>query len=143
MTDLLPDDLVWEEGPLAILSEQAPLLKSKTEEIVIAKVIEADTPYGLYKPPRYDFFLIAIPLKYFHHRLFTVKCHEESYPVAFTFLDQKLEKELKSKLGEWKGWLRAKSEEEFELILKTIFRSERTQELIGSLMKLSEEFTPN
>lgn len=139
MMDLSPHESETEEAPLTILSAQASLLGSKTENIVVAKVIQAETPYGFYKPPRYDFFLIAIPLEYFHHRLFTVKCSNESYPVIF-FFDEKLERELKSKLGEWKGKLKAKSAEAFMSILSEIFHSERTHELIGSLLLLSEEF---
>ena len=44
--------------PLTILREQASLLGGKTDNVVVAKVIEAETRYGFYDPPRYDFFRV-------------------------------------------------------------------------------------
>ncbi|MGB0386763.1 MAG: hypothetical protein ACPGWR_18275 [Ardenticatenaceae bacterium] len=122
--------------PLTILREQASLLGSKTDNVVVAKVIEDDS----YDPPKYDFYLIAIPLENFHHRLFSIQ-YEIPYPVFFDFRkEKKLEQEIEEKRGKWKWELPAYSEEEFESILYEIFHSERIKKVIGSLLTLSEEF---
>lgn len=134
MSELQSDN--HERHPLTILREQASLLGSKTDNVVVAKVIQA----GDYDPPRYDFFLIAIPIENFHQRLFSIE-YKKPYPVFFVFgKEKRLEQELREKRGEWKWELPAYSEEEFESILYDIFHSERTKHLIGSLLKLSDEF---
>lgn len=135
MSDLLSHH--DESHPLTILRQQASLLGSKTDDVVMAKILVNEEYID---PPQYDFFLIALALDNFHKRLFSIE-YKKPYPVFFDFRNEKkLEQELRDKLGEWKWGLAAKSEEEFESILTVIFHSDRTKHIIGSLMTLSDEF---
>ena len=125
--------------PEIILKEQASLLGEKTNQIVVAEVSQAKTSFTYLDPSRYNFYLVAPRLENFnsesfHYRLFAIECPNKFYPVVF-HLGKQLQQEFNGKEK-----LIAKSEEEFISILSEIFHSERTRQVIGSLLELSEAF---
>lgn len=129
--------------PEIILKEQASLLGEKTNHIVVAEVSQAETSFAYPEPSSYNFYLVAPRLEnfdseYFHYRLFTIRKASTNnfYPLVF-HLGQQLQQEFNGNLSS-KGKLIAKSEEELISILSQIFHSERTRQIIGTLLELSE-----
>ena len=53
-------------------------------------------------------------------------------------IDEEVERELKHKLGKWDGLLTARSEEQFESVLRVIFNSWSTRRVIYSLLAQNE-----
>jgi hypothetical protein len=145
MTYLLWPDEVSEVGidaPIAILQEQASLLGKNTSHVVEAKISRSE----IYIPSkkhgfRYDFSLYAPILRNYVYYLFSTTHHyTDWYPVIFHLDDEKMRKELSSKLGEWQGNLTASSEEEFCTILSAIFQSKKTEGVIARIIAQSKQY---
>jgi hypothetical protein len=146
MTSFWPDDIArpTAKAPVAILKEQASFLGKKTRNLVEVKIAPNET-YSGGSTFSYDFNIVA-PTLNFSYGLFSIVHGIGLYPVFFK-LDDSLFEEVRLALGEGqpdkstdkvisrygKGVL-AKSEEEFEGILKAILNSEKTKRVIRGII---------
>jgi len=137
MDNLWPDDIttINVKVPVAILREQASLLGKKTQNIVESQVQRLDKgleDVGMFV---YGFYIVAPALGNYRYKLFTV-CHDvSSYPVNFD-----IDEDIKNEICPDKNTISAESEKEFLEILKKIFQSKRTKQIIGSLISQSVTF---
>jgi len=151
MVDLWPPELKVAEvkSPVAILREQAALLKGKTEH-----EIEADVELGESKTQGfiYHFYLVAPTLNNYHFRLFSVVHDVTLYPVTI-YVGEDLGEELSATVDkedqsnkivqllsnsgfakiELKYTLQAENEADFIELLGKILQSRKTREVIGAL----------
>ncbi len=82
----------------------------------------------------YQLLLTTPALPNYTYSHFTIIHHGvDLYPVVFR-IDEEVERELKHKLGKWDGLLTARSEEQFESVLRGIFNSWSTRRVIYSLL---------
>jgi hypothetical protein len=144
MIDLWPDGLsaVDQRSPLTVLKEQASLLGEKTQNIVIAVLEDVNTlgPWSLKKYPfKYEFLLTCPALGHYRFRLFSIGYDIDIYPVRFA-LDSDVAGEIFEDFEETHEepgmdiLLLASNEEEFSKILKRIFSSRKTVQVIRALL---------
>ena len=145
--NLWPDDVVEVSGPkapAAILREQGSLLGKKTQNLVLGRVVaeqEEGPKTGHYVRPSptrgtgaqgptpifvYAFYLVAPALDNYHYKLFTMKHGIKLYPVMVQCPNVKLRRPG------------ARTQEEFLAILREIFASEHTRQVIESLLAQSQ-----
>ena len=134
MVDLWPKDIseISIKSPVAILREQASLLGQKTKGLVTAEVKSVSFNTVDYEPSligetdevfTYGFFISAPSLNY-ASRLFVIMHGINLYPVTvIPDIDVIAE-----------GDVTATSEEEFLEILKIFLGSEKTKQIISSLL---------
>lgn len=151
MIDLWPPELKVApvKSPVAILREQAALLKSKTDG-----EIEADVELGESKTQGfiYHFYLIAPTLNNYRFRLFSVVHDVSLYPVRI-YVGEDLGEELNATLDkedqsnkiaqilsnsgfakiDLRYTLVASTEADFIELLSRILQSRKTREVIGAL----------
>lgn len=137
MQDLWPKDLIkdscnFSRTPVIILREQAALLGQKTNNLVEAEVVQNKTTRGDWA---YDFVIVAPTLDY-EYKLFTIAYNLNLYPVIID-VGEEIYKEIDLEYLDWK--LFATSEEEFIDHLTSIFRTTKTQKVIGTLLALCQE----
>lgn len=157
MDDLWSDDItsIDIKVPVAILREQAFLLGKKTKNIVEAEVkridisdegsgsgqgidISNEMPLNSVELNedltkfRYGFYILAPALGNYRYKLFTIWHDVNLYPVNFT-----TDEDIKNEIYPDKNTISAKSEEEFLEILKKIFQSKRTKQIIRAIFSQS------
>lgn len=81
---------------------------------------------------RYGFYIVAPALGNYRYKLFTIQHDVNLYPVKFT-----TDEDIKNEIYPDKNTISAGSEKEFLEILKKIFQSKRTKQIIGSLLSQS------
>jgi hypothetical protein len=145
MIDLWPSEFstVDQRSPLTILKEQASLLGEKTQNIVIAE-LEYTPPAGGWRqnnyPFKYGFVLTCPALGNYRFRLFSIGYDIYMYPVRFD-LDSdvagEILKDTHVELGK-DGTFQASYEEEFIEILKRIFSSRKTVQVIRALLSQAQ-----
>jgi len=151
MIDLWPQALAVAQtkSPVAILREQASLLRDKTEHEV-----EAEVELGESKTQGfiYHFYLVAPTLNNYRFRLFSVVHYITLYPVLI-YVGEDIGEELQATVNhedpsnklaqilsnsgfakiEPKYTLQAETETEFMELLSMILQSQKTREVIGAL----------
>ncbi len=142
MTDLWPNDLatVTMRSPFTILKEQAALLGAKTSNIVKARVQRTHgRPLPAPSPAfRYDFLITAPALDNYTYRLFYLDYDVDFYPVRFV-MDEAIANELGIVRGQA---LNAAGEQEFTDILKQIFASQKTRQVIQAILSQAIDLGP-
>lgn len=147
MKNLWPDDIVADRESttsLRILKEQAINLGSLTKNIVKAEVrsrkdLNTKNSSKLY----FDFNIIAPLLQNYRYRLFQVAFDiGRLYPIEM-FLDEDLSHELGHEVNvednSKRAPIRVQSDFEFEGLLKEIFNTRTTRNIIKNLKDSSEE----
>jgi hypothetical protein len=121
--DLWPSRFVAATGgsPIGILRDQAALLGTKTDNVVQATVKSSATRDD---EVEHRFYLLAPALDNYRYLLFTVR--------------YRVDKPFPLKLQEDVKWQTIKSEERLLAALADIFKSERTSQVIASLIEQSE-----
>ncbi len=131
MDDLWPEYLTVTEmkAPIAILREQASLLGKKTQNIVQAQTDRVDADSDVFY---YVFHIVAPGLGNYRYRLFAIRHNIDFYPVVFD-----IGQDMKDEIYPDREKISAGSEKEFLDILKKIFQSERTKQIIQALISQS------
>jgi len=141
MPDLWPDDIanINIRSPLSVLKEQASLLGDRTANVVQGLVTTTDKRQPIWAREDDQFihtFWIASPaLNDYQYRLFDISHTIELYPVTFD-LGEKLGADVIPTIARFvsKGAIIARNEEEFVEILKAIFTSKRSRDIIQALL---------
>lgn len=154
MQDLWPaniTDTTVIDSPLSILREQARLLGEKTKNLV-----KADVGQGTAENQKfvYHFYIIAPTLNNYHYRLFTIEYGVEIYPLII-YMDESLGTELnatklanrdtlqamvnslasyRSEVPSERYIMTVPSQERFVEALRKILNSNRTRQVIGSIL---------
>ena len=127
--NLWPDDLVVSgpKAPAVILREQGALLGKRTNNLVLGRVVaqnqDTEKADGAFL---YTFYLVAPALDNYHYKLFIMKHGINLYPVMVHCPKVKLRR------------IGARTQEEFLGILREIFASEHTRQVIESLLAQSQ-----
>jgi hypothetical protein len=156
MINLWPNDIsdTTDVSPVSIMREQAHLLGEKTKNLVIADVSRGSFDSQNFV---YHFYIVAPPLNNYRYRLFTIEHGIEMYPLT-VYMDEALGIELsadklaktqteimqdviksisfdndRTKLSE-RYVLIISSEETFLEVLNKILNSNRTRQVIRSLL---------
>ena len=116
--DLWPVDIATTElrSPVAILREQATLLADKTEGLIVGNVRTVTLAEQL----QHTFMFVAPALSHCTFDLFNFTHGPSLYPVDASNQEGKV--------------IRIESEEEFMNFLRDLFSSERTKQIIHSLI---------
>jgi len=124
--DLWPNEfgVTDENAPVAILREQASLLPEKTGWKLQGKV--STRVEG--KSFEHYFYIVVPALDDYHYRLFKIKHEIEPYPL---WIDSEVFPQTDYEVG---------TADEFIRALKTIFTSEQTKKLIGTLLRQIETY---
>jgi len=157
MEDLWPKDIggTRYETPVSILQKQADLLGKKTNNLVKADTSQGTTNNGRFI---YHFYIVAPTLGNYRYRLFSIEHDVDFYPLII-YLDEALGDELdiepveaptqrrltvESAVRNFLGAdqaqpsvnyiLSADTKEDFVNILKEILSSQRTQQVVSSLL---------
>jgi hypothetical protein len=133
MIDLWPQQLgtLPIKAPVTILKEQASILGTKTQNVVIAEVTHARGEAGRFA---YDFDLVAPALQSYRFELFSIEYGIDLYPVYFTLegtLRNEIMPDLKTK------YATTQNEQGFLALLKQILNSNRTKQAILTLVAQS------
>lgn len=146
MSDLWPEDItkVTVIAPVAILKEQAAMLGEKTQHLVEAEVETIAYPSRRYQCDFGYTFDIVAPLLAYRYRLFSIYYGVSMYPVEVD-LEEEMKKDVTTKLTDYKeskktGWeklIQADSKNEFLTILKEIFASTKTKQVIQAILAQS------
>jgi len=142
MENLWPENLTVTEtkAPVIILREQASLLGETTQNIVEAEVRNTDAFPDMRRAKeddmgfRYVFYIVAPALGNYRYKLFTIWHSVDLYPVIIC-PDQDIRDELYP--DSHKDEIQAESENEFVGMLKAIFHSRRTGNIIQALISQS------
>jgi hypothetical protein len=138
MHDLWPEitSLNAVRSPVVILREQAALLGQKTNNIVQASV-SGESKSNLFW---YHFYIVAPALNNYHYKLMRIHHGIDLYP-AYFHLDSDVYKEIgeQFKTTDFEGstdesHIMAGSETEFIDILRLVFNSKKTIQVITFLM---------
>ena len=142
MPDLWPDDIGAVEviAPVTILKEQASLLGEKTRNVIRANVREARSAVPMPGFFIYAFYITAPSLDHYRYELFRIRHRIDLYPVEFVLQDDLLA--LFPRPEEGRDFIEASNEGEMIEFLTTIFGSEKTRTVIGSLLAQSEGYEP-
>lgn len=130
--NLWPEDIAVTNAvaPVTILKEQASLLGERTKNLVegsvVAPGIVRDVDFLLKDRFSYGFNLVAPALNNYRYRLFSISHGVEFYPLTISGSEALNSDELQ-----------VNNEEEFFKALETIFSSEKTKRIIGSLIAQS------
>jgi len=134
MTNLWPDNIgsgsPQMKPPIAILREQASLLGERTHNIVTATVNTVQGPSM--RPFRSGFMLLAPALENYAYRLFSIEHGIEFYPVVLDVDD-----DILMELPAHSRPVQANSEAEFLDLLKRIFGSRKTRQVIDAMLAQS------
>jgi len=137
MDDLWPDDIASTESiksPAYILKEQASLLGKKTKNIITAAI---NTIANRQPIIQYDFIIIAPALSNYRYRLFSIYYNIISIYPCTMFIDVDIFKEISMYCNVKKSdqsSITIHSESELEQAMRYIFKSEKTKQLIKSLI---------
>ncbi len=132
MEDLWPTDIGFQtelKAPVVILREQAAKLGSKTQNLIIADVIQIPGGDGDERPFGYKFVLIAPALGSFGFELFHILYGIDLYPVTLT-VDPDIALEV---FPDPRLAIGVNSEEELMKWLKKIFSAKKTKRIIDAL----------
>lgn len=154
MQDLWPaniTDTTVIDSPLSILREQARLLGEKTKNLVKAEVSQGTAENQKFV---HHFYIVAPTLNNYHYRLFTIEYGVEMYPLTI-YSDEILGTELnatkladketvQSMFNRLAGYgieipperyaMKVSSQERFVEALRKILNSNRTRQVIGSIL---------
>ncbi len=140
MENLWPENLTvtGTKAPVIILREQASLLGEATQNIVEAEVKNASPDMGGAEENdmgfRYVFYIVAPALGNYQYKLFAIWHTVDLYPVII-YPDESIMDELYP--DSHKDTIHAESENEFIEMLKAIFHSRRTGNIIQALVSQS------
>jgi hypothetical protein len=148
MTDLWPDDFgkIDVVPPVAILREQAEVLKEKTKGLIQGLVQLSNAPSGSFDDPGqpwttatstiptgkesgsffHTFYLVAPSLDSYSYRLFGVRHPLESYPLEIYFDEKKRV---------------CHNEDEFIQQLKEVLSSEKTKKVVKAILSQAKSLT--
>ena len=118
------------QAPYSILREQAALLGKKTRNVVEAEVsrIEGVSEFT------YRFSLVSPVLGSYEYELFSVRHGVVFYPL-YVKLDTYIREELRTAYQpDNTGWVPIRSEEEFIKLLRDVFNSQRTRQVIQAIL---------
>ena len=147
LEDLWPGKLepVKTRPPVAILREQASLLGAKTKNIIEGRVESYSDVFDESTDMKYSFFVVASTLNY-SYRLFTITHDIRMYPLTIK-MDTETYEEVNPKkpggmgVGEMmrrqRNEVQANNEENLTEILKKIFASRKTIQIIGAMLAQS------
>ncbi|MFC1835804.1 hypothetical protein ACFL2Q_13930 [Thermodesulfobacteriota bacterium] len=133
MEDLWPADIknVTTKPPVVILKEQAALIGAKTDNLLEAEVTPA--PQLASSGTRdfcYVFELVAMSLGPYRYRLFSIGYGVRLYPVRID-----VDREMIAELGEDPlSDLLANNEDEFKSVLRKIFGSKKTRQVVSGIL---------
>jgi len=143
--DLWPQELESTKirPPVSILKEQASLLGQKTKNLVEGLV----TRTGAEEDLSYSFYLNAPALNNYRYLLFTMHHDIRMYPL-YIHVEEEILKEVNPDLyNTWKGLMatlkasthneKADNEAQFLELLKKIFSSTKTKQLIAAMISQS------
>ncbi|RLC20652.1 MAG: hypothetical protein DRI57_04335 [Deltaproteobacteria bacterium] len=142
MESLWPENLTVTgiKAPVIILREQASLLGDTTQNIIEAEVKRADVSPDMRLDKkndmgfRYVFYIVAPALGNYQYKLFTIWHSVDLYPVIIC-PDQDVRDELYP--DSHKDEIQTESENEFIEMLKAIFHSKKTGNIIQALVSQS------
>jgi len=128
------------QAPVKILKEQISFLANKTSNIINGEILVSNSPRRDFI---YQFNLKAPLLNNFTYHIFEMRHGIELYPVKI-FSSEEIKKELDPKdmvsdVFE-DNYYEAKSETEYQNILKKIFATETVKSVINSIIAQSEGF---
>ena len=115
-----------------ILKEQASILGQRTGNLVKAEVRQN---HASGKTFTFHFLIVAPPLDNYIYKLFEISYNIEFYPLRIK-VDTAILKELNPERAADPLDLEVESEEKFMEILKKIFKSEKTRQVIDSLLAM-------
>ena len=149
MVDLWPEDIteVKVKAPVTILKEQGTVLGEKTQHIVEADVVTTRSSLisGKDFEFAYTFYIRAPALGDYKYELFVVAYGVSMYPVKID-LDNEIKNDIKANLRDYKetvdnwgtsGLMLVDSESEFVTVLKEIFSSKKTRQIIQAIVAQS------
>lgn len=137
--DLWPEDInepLSLESPYKIVSSQAHLLGEKTNNIVIAEIIE-EKSYSHQGNFSFIFFLKS-GIQEYRYRLFDFSYPMEFYPV-YLRLDADIHEEYKGQLSKYErtsNYFLLKNKDDLADVLSMIFHSEKTKKIISALYQI-------
>lgn len=146
MIDLWPKGIERNRvrSPVIILREQGSLLGEKTKNLVQGEVMEsAGIGENLFA---YSFFIVAPALSHYRYKLLSIRHDVSLYPVTVD-VEERIFQEVSSQFkdaifspdGEIiKTYLLARSEKEFLTLLREIFKSEKTMQVVTGLLSQSD-----
>jgi len=108
--------------PVSILREQATLLGEKTKHLVDAEVVSTPNGPGMV----HSFILVAPAIGGYKYRLLRVIHNVDVYPLTLHFEPTNTQTE-------------ASNQEDFEKQLGSIFSSDKTQNIVKSLIAQSQQ----
>jgi hypothetical protein len=122
MTDLWPDEFGAGNltPPVKILRTQAEALTKKTNGAIVASVLTTKQGEQL----RHEFMLEVPSLDNYMYSLLFVVHKVTPYPLTLN--------------GHGRGWIECKDEARLLIVLKEIFTSEETRNIVGSLLAQAE-----
>lgn len=137
MVSLWPEDLVakTQKPPTILLMEQAAHLETHTNSMITAEVFKRTATNPTPGVFNYSFVLIAPALGGYSFSLFKIDHPVELYPVH-VFVDDMMKESLPD-LFPRERVLEVECEEEFVVVVKKIFNSERTKKIITGLISQS------
>lgn len=134
--DLWPENITQLEitTPLEILRNQAALLGQKTNNLVEAEVVEYPPRTYIFKPKMFEtgFHIVAPTLDNYQYKLFSIIYDIRLYPLTII-----VDEDIRAEIGLANSH-ELQTEEEFVLLLKKIFNTEKTKRVIGTLLKMVE-----
>jgi len=137
MKNLWPESFEASEAtpPKKILDEQSGLLPQLTGDMVSATVTEMDPidamMYTHENDFSYQFFLLGKFLKNYKFKIFDFSHSISIYPINVS-IDEEIAKELGLDVN-----IHPESEEEFVVLIRRVFGSNRLKKVIGSIIQLS------
>lgn len=142
MLDLWPKGIenLKVKSPVAILREQASILGEKTKNLVQAEVTEKNSG----KFFTYTFFLVAPALNNYRYELFDMYHDISLYPVDIG-VEEDIFAEIESKVKTHRdedgvSCIGAESEDEFVEVLRAIFNSKKSIQVITALLSQSDPY---
>ena len=139
MIDLWPHDIAVIEAiksPVNILREQASLLGAKTQNLILAEVVQLEWRRG-FKDFGYIFNIVAPALSSYRYQLLRIYHNVAFYPLEIAVEEEILES-LDIEVSNGNTSFDVESEEQFLQALKAIFNSEKTKRVITALLSQIE-----
>jgi hypothetical protein len=143
--DLWPEKIEYPviEAPVAILMRQAVALGKKTGNVVEGRVEQTRI-----HPDRfgYSFSIVGPLLGDYSYQLFIIAHGVELYPVEILaesaiMVEVARKMEFQPREKDYEGTVVAKTQDEFENILRAIFAASKTQNVVGAIIKQSQAFS--
>jgi hypothetical protein len=141
MTNLWPQDMFDNiedvATPAVILAQQATFLEKASKNVLKGLVQEDEPPQGSQMKFKYDFYINAPTAGNYTYKLLTILHNIYLYPILIYPADDILKEILGNKYSVTTNYLKCDDEENFRLILRQIFNTDKTRKILRSLIQLA------